>query len=108
MGWLFFIEIMKVRHTQGEWKVVIDGYDDIMMYKLTNTTGSENIEEAQANAKLIEAVPEMLEALEYYEKGIDHFYRGIDFGASILDAEAITFMNESGIKIKRAIKKATE
>jgi len=49
---------------------------------------------------------ELLKALEYYEEGINHFYSKIDFGSSFLDAAAIEFMNESNLKIKKAINKA--
>lgn len=52
------------------------------------------------------AYNKMHEALKFYKKGIDHFYSRINFGASPLDAEAITFMNESNIRITEALKAA--
>lgn len=65
-----------------------------------------NQEKEIANFKLMAAAKEMYEALKYYKDGIDHLYKCIDFGKSFLDAEAISFMNESGIKINNAIKNA--
>lgn len=48
----------------------------------------------------------MHEALKFYKAGIDHFYKHINFAKSNLDAEAIAFMNDSNIKIDRALKLA--
>jgi hypothetical protein len=48
-------------------------------------------------------ITEMREALLYYKQGIDHFYKCINFGKSNLDAEAIEFMNDSNIKISKAL-----
>lgn len=56
--------------------------------------------------EITKAYNEMKSALEYYEQGIKHFYKCINFGASYLDAEAVTFMNESEIKIRQALKTA--
>ena len=56
------------------------------------------------NASLdIEIKVKMVEAIKYYHEGIDHFYKCIDFGKSTLDAEAISFMNESNIKLRKAL-----
>jgi hypothetical protein len=49
------------------------------------------------------AYNQMKEALDYYNNGICHFYKCIDFGKSNLDAEAIEFMNESNLKITKAL-----
>lgn len=56
--------------------------------------------------EITKAYNEMHEALKYYKTGIDHFYKKVNFGASNLDAEAITFMNESNLKITSALKTA--
>lgn len=48
----------------------------------------------------------MHEALRYYKAGIDHFYNCINFKKSPLDADAIAFMNDSNIKISKALKLA--
>ena len=61
--------------------------------------------DAVKNAKVIAAVPEMVDAIKCYSEGIDHFYKCIDFGKSVLDADAISFMNESNIKLRKATKK---
>lgn len=45
----------------------------------------------------------MHEALKYYKAGIDNFYKCINFGKSNLTGEAITFMNESNLKISNAL-----
>lgn len=58
--------------------------------------------------QITKAYNEMHEALKYYAAGIDHFYSCINFAKSHLDAEAITFMNDSDLKIKRALKTANE
>ncbi len=49
----------------------------------------------------------MFEAIKLYKEGIDHFYKCINFKQSALDAGAITFMNESGIKMNDAFCLAT-
>lgn len=56
--------------------------------------------------EITKAYNEMFEALKFYQKGIDHFYKCINFGKSRLDAEAIAFMNDSNIKISKALKTA--
>lgn len=56
--------------------------------------------------EITKAYNEMHEALKFYKKGISHFYKCINFGASNLDAEAVSFMNESEIKISNALKAA--
>lgn len=56
--------------------------------------------------QLVKAYNEMYDALEYYQQGIDHFYKCINFGKSALDGEAITFMNDSNIKISQALREA--
>ena len=48
----------------------------------------------------------LLEALKYYDEAMAYLFKKIDFGSSFLDAKAITYMNESGIKAKAAIAKA--
>ena len=94
-----------MEHTKGEW--IVDWHTTMNLpYKYTVSEEQETDEEAEANAKLIAAAPDLLEALLYYQEGIDHFYDRVDFNHSFLDAKAITFMNESGIKIKQAVNKA--
>lgn len=56
--------------------------------------------------EITKAYNEMHEALKFYKVGIDHFYKCINFKASHLDAEAIGFMNESNIKIDKALNTA--
>jgi hypothetical protein len=56
--------------------------------------------------EITRAYNEMHEALKFYKSGIDHFYKCINFKASHLDAEALAFMNESEIKISKALKTA--
>lgn len=75
------------------------------MKELLNEGKIEHLENCLTAAK--DNVKELLEALLYYKQGIDHFYKCINFGKSTLDAKAIEFMNDSNIKIYRAIKKAT-
>ena len=58
-------------------------------------------------ANIMDAAPDMLEAIKYHLEGIQHFYRCINFKDSFLDAEAIEFMNDSELKFKAAINKAT-
>lgn len=65
---------MKTQHTKGEWVIeqhhpsiyVCSGYKGFVIAEVTNQQISHfigNDEEAQANAKLIAAAPDMLEAL---------------------------------------------
>lgn len=66
---------------------------------------SQKIKKVSLN-EITAAYNAMKEALEFYESGIDHFYKCINFGKSNLDAEAISFMNDSNIKIGGALKLA--
>lgn len=49
----------------------------------------------------------LLEALKYCNDGLDYFFSKLNFGASFLDAKAITYMNKFPLKIKEAINKTT-
>ncbi len=60
------------KHTPGPWKV--DGDTYITAHSLIiahcKQNGSLKLEDAQANARLIAAAPELLEALEYAVLGL--------------------------------------
>ena len=58
--------------------------------------------------KITSTCPDLLEALLFYKKGVNHFYDRINIDNSFLDAEAIAFMDESLLKIDKALKKTTE
>jgi len=91
---------MKTKHTPGPWKVDPDYLEEVICSEFVSilpycTSGFE--EEAEANAKLIAAAPEMLEAL----KTVDLF----------LNEVHISHTNESKLSlalVKKVIKKATE
>jgi hypothetical protein len=118
---------METKHTKGKW--VQNGINGVHTINGSCIAIAEQIgdeEQIQANAKLIaeagnvtnesgltprqllEQRNEMLDALEFYRKGIEHFYDCINFKQSNLDSEAISFMNESNIKIREAIRKVAE
>lgn len=100
---------MKTKHTQGEWKpdtentdgwihspstlkgiCKVDGFEQVMKQGVKSLSDAE----AQANAKLIAAAPELLEALEACS---DYFkYTPFDKWEGLKD------------RINTAIKKATE
>lgn len=113
------------KHTQGLAKVAMNGESVWLDNTNTLCNLATHLPEYKANATLIaeafnvtnecgltpkqllEQRNELLEAIKYYMDGSDHFFECIDFGKSFLDAKAITFMNEHGIKFKEAINKAT-
>lgn len=56
-------------YTPGPWQVtasIVDG--NFTVYELENTQGAESEAEAEANARLIAAAPELLEALKEIHK----------------------------------------
>lgn len=66
----------------------------------------KNNKERIENAQLIAAAPELLDALLAAKKMIDEALPKFNWGASFLDANAITLLNETPIKINAAIAKA--
>jgi len=64
--------------------------------------------QANANARLIAAVPSLLRACKDFTGGWGHFLDCIDFNHSNLDADAIRFMNEVPGKIEQAAIAAAE
>jgi hypothetical protein len=58
--------------------------------------------------KITSTCPDLLKALLFYKKGVNHFYDRINIDNSYLDVEAIAFMDESLLKIDKALKKTTE
>lgn len=116
----------KLRFTPGPWKVY-NGWDDtgkgryfpsVVIKKngndpwmskriIINESHDQEAASIMGNATIIAAAPVMLEALQYYEEALDYLFKKLNFGASALDAKAIDYMNQMGIKGKRAIALAT-
>jgi hypothetical protein len=116
--------------TPGEWRVWLDSNDypiwirsEDLGQAIARTIKSNFVsdESERANARLIASAPSLaaenetlkasnallIDALKYYKEGIDHFYKCINFGKSALDAKAIMFMNDSNIKIDKALQQVS-
>lgn len=88
---------MKTKHTEGEWNVIQPKYQDYLVVKsdykdlhiceILKGTYTIDKQEAEANAKLIAAAPELLEALkELMDLFYDHepeLYRQRQFNKAI-------------------------
>lgn len=96
---------MKTKHTQGEWVYKNKLVDKVASQKIfcgkkviVQMVAYEffgcSISEANANAKLIAAAPELLEALKRFIKFVDN--QNLDYESSMV------------LQAKIAIKKATE
>ena len=66
------------KHTKETWHVLITEERGVTKYALKNTMGAESDEEAQANARLIEAAPILLE-------GLKDLFRLLDEGKLVRD-----------------------
>lgn len=114
-------EAMTQQHTSGPWQtqLVDDGFKHDVYWrigrKLSRPTATIRVyrkhqrtkEEAEANARLIAAAPDLLAALErtnrLFEKALPKF----NWGASALDANAIKLLNEVPREVRAAIAKTT-
>jgi hypothetical protein len=84
---------METKFTKGEW-FVSGGYQIVSMpsqCKITNHVSGWNLDEAEANAKLIAAAPDLFEAL-----------------IGLMITLPLCFSNEYTMLSKEVIKKATE
>jgi hypothetical protein len=70
----------KLKATPGPWRVDIDDQDGCIGYYLENTQGAEGPDEAEANARLIAAAPELLEACEACMEEFNDRYDGAPDG----------------------------
>jgi len=71
------------KHTKGPWSVQGDTYVTVNSLIITHCkqAGNTTLEEAQANARLIAAAPELLEALELCLEAIQPYYDSDDDGS---------------------------
>lgn len=106
---------MKTKHTKGSWEIeerehgfyVCSGFKGFVIADVTGdqiTHFIGNKEEAEANAKLIAAAPELLAALQ---KAVEVIERMSDEFSAIANRHASYTVGESKV-IEGAIKKATE
>lgn len=91
---------METKHTKGEWQVDRRALlrvcvNDMTIANCGGAVSNDSLEEAQANAKLIAAAPELLEALV----GLRSFINELTFDYP---------GDELIIMVDNAIKKATE
>lgn len=71
---------------------------------LTHIFGRQ--EEAEANAHLIAAAPDLLNACKAMQDLLTQMSERIDWGKTFLDAKTIRLMNDVPIEARRAIEKA--
>jgi hypothetical protein len=110
---------MKPKHTPGPWiwdyieKSTIDILgggkkgSPILIAEIDPEVGAKP-KIAEANARLIASAPDLLKALKYFEESFTYMCKKINWGASHLDAKAVTYMNTCGPKARQAIIKAEE
>lgn len=113
----------KLQYTPGPWNVDERFICDVVAGNLKiSTSWSEDEaglrlkvadvpmpspQEQEANTRLIAAAPDMYEALQYYKEALDYIIPKLNLGASFLDAQAISYMNQMSIKGQQALSKAT-
>lgn len=68
--------------------------------------GDKGFEEAQANAHLIAAAPELLDALRGMDELVEALWKSVDWRRSFLSGDDIARLNDAPTMAKRALARA--
>lgn len=101
---------MSAAHTPGPWKTGLVEEDANVVYSESDRAiaycdGDDDSETDDANARLIAAAPELLEALKRAERLIKEALPKFNWGASALDANAISLLNDVPGEVRAALAK---